>query len=145
MSGERRKPYVPAGVIKTLFPPPTPPWPESVPFLLPPTAWAECVSAVEDSRPEAYLIACDSKVQRVDHVEPGDPLPDKLNLPGGGGTSFVPVFDRIESDGLSPAVVVYFTDLEGRFPSADPGYPVLWVTDNDSRRAPFGLTLAVLS
>ena len=108
-------------------------------------AWAECVSALEDVRPEAYLIACDSKVQRIEHIEGGDPLPDKLNLPGGGGTDFRPVFDRIATDGLLPAVVVYFTDLDGCFPSFMPGYPVLWITDDDKTLAPFGLTLPVLS
>jgi predicted metal-dependent peptidase len=108
-------------------------------------SWAECVSALEDIRPEAELIMCDAKVQRVDHVEPGDPLPDELNMPGGGGTDFRPIFERIESEGWSPACLVVFTDLDGRFPKAAPLYPVLWIADNDRRQAPFGLTLPVLS
>jgi predicted metal-dependent peptidase len=107
-------------------------------------SWAECVSALEDIKPEAELIAFDSKVQRVEHVEPGDALPDNLNLPGGGGTDFRPIFKRIDEEGWSPACVVVFTDLEGRFPKDGPAYPVLWIADNDRTVAPFGVTVPVL-
>jgi predicted metal-dependent peptidase len=108
-------------------------------------SWGECVSALEDIRPEAKLIMCDSRVQRVDSVEPGDLLPDDLNLPGGGGTDFRPIFKRIESEGWSPACVVIFTDLDGNFPDLEPAYPVIWIADNDRTRAPFGITLPVLA
>ena len=108
-------------------------------------SWAECVSALEDIKPEAELIAFDSKVQRVEHVEPGEPLPDELNLPGGGGTDFRPIFERIESEEWSPCCVVIFTDLDGAFPDIEPAYPVIWIADNDRTRAPFGITLPVLA
>ncbi|MEM9693455.1 MAG: VWA-like domain-containing protein [Myxococcota bacterium] len=62
---------------------------------------------------------------------------------GGGGTSFVPFFDW-SSEHLSsvePAVCVYFTDGQGRFPRRPPSASVLWVVPAGglaSDRFPFG-------
>ncbi|MDO5536172.1 MAG: VWA-like domain-containing protein [Desulfovibrionaceae bacterium] len=80
----------------------------------------------------------DTKVQKVQTVsrfdEPGD-----LSPVGGGGTDFRPVPEAVEKEGIEPACLLWFTDLQcSRFPQ-DPGYPVLWVC---SRRGgdspPFG-------
>ena len=108
--------------------------------------WSECLSALEDIRPEAYIVPCDTEVQaaHVVHVEAGDEL-GTLNLPGGGGTDFRPVFDYLERENIEPSVMLYFTDLCGEFPKEGPPYPVMWITDYDRSSAPFGLTLAVLS
>ncbi len=49
---------------------------------------------------------------------------------GYGGTSFVPVFEKIreyEEDGEKIDFMVYFTDGEGDYPFGDPGYPVYFV------------------
>lgn len=54
---------------------------------------------------------------------------------GGGGTSHVPVFDRIngtdgyvsEVDHREPKLVVCFTDLYTEFPAEKPDYDVIWV------------------
>ena len=48
-------------------------------------------------------------------------------MAGGGGTSFVPVFDWIAGHGLRPDLLVYFTDAEGEFPRHAPQYPVIWL------------------
>ena len=52
-------------------------------------------------------------------------LPHKLH--GGGGTSFVPVFEWLEREHRRPDLLVYFTDAEGEFPTLPPGYPVVWL------------------
>ena len=62
---------------------------------------------------------------------------------GGGGTSFVPLFDAIaaERDMVHSPVVVCFTDGHGTFPDDPPPYPVLWVHPPGQRAAadfPFG-------
>ena len=49
------------------------------------------------------------------------------NFKGGGGTSFRPVFEWVEKQGLRPEALVYFTDAEGEFPERAPHYPVIWL------------------
>jgi predicted metal-dependent peptidase len=57
---------------------------------------------------------------------------------GGGGTSFVPFFDRVAQtwDGYTRAMCIYLTDGYGEFPSSMPIFPTLWVV------TPGGLDLA---
>ena len=52
-------------------------------------------------------------------------LPKKLR--GGGGTRFTPVFEWVETQGVCPDLLVYFTDAEGEFPKLEPRYPVIWL------------------
>jgi predicted metal-dependent peptidase len=62
------------------------------------------------------------------------PLPE-----GGGGTSFIPFFDRINEiwDGYTQTVCIYLTDGYGEFPPHVPVVPTLWVVP------PGGLDLAL--
>jgi predicted metal-dependent peptidase len=48
---------------------------------------------------------------------------------GGGGTSFIPFFDKVQEnwDGQTQGVCVYLTDGYGTFPAKPPELPVLWV------------------
>ncbi|MEO0967192.1 MAG: VWA-like domain-containing protein [Cyanobacteria bacterium J06639_18] len=48
---------------------------------------------------------------------------------GGGGTSFIPFFEKVAVswDGQNQAVCVYLTDGYGTFPEWKPELPVLWV------------------
>ena len=69
-----------------------------------------------------------------------DPLPPPQ---GGGGTSFVPFFDRVNEtwDGHTQAVCIYLTDGYGEFPVVAPVLPTLWVVTPgglDLARFPFG-------
>ena len=59
---------------------------------------------------------------------------------GGGGTDHRPVFDWIARNGLDPELFVGLTDCASRYPKAEPGYPVVWVTPLHSGRysAPWG-------
>ncbi len=62
---------------------------------------------------------------------------------GGGGTSFVPFFDRIAAtyDEHTQAVCIYLTDGFGEFPPATPVLPTLWVVTPgglDVSQFPFG-------
>lgn len=52
-------------------------------------------------------------------------LPQEFH--GGGGTDFRPIFDWIKTQGLSPDMLLYFTDAEGEFPAIEPPYPVIWL------------------
>lgn len=62
-------------------------------------------------------------------------LPQEIG--GGGGTSFVPVFEWIAQQHLRPDLLLYFTDAEGEFPAAAPDYPVIWLVKGRAR-VPWG-------
>lgn len=69
---------------------------------------------------------------------------------GGGGTSFVPFFDKVSAnrDWHTSGVCVYLTDGYGTFPKELPDLPVLWVVTPgglDMERFPFGETVRLLS
>jgi predicted metal-dependent peptidase len=86
------------------------------------------------------VIYADYAVQYVETYEPGDII--KLRSDGGGGTSFVPLFEHIEAEHIEPACLIYLTDLEGDFPEQGPSYPVLWAS-TEKHVAPFGETLYI--
>ena len=101
---------------------------------------AEMNAIVEDCKPEAVdVVYCDAGVARVEHFGLDD-LPLTINPAGGGGTSFVPPFEWVETQAFDPACLIYLTDLYGRFPDHAPPYPVLWASTSDEI-APFGETL----
>jgi predicted metal-dependent peptidase len=95
-------------------------------------------NCLDDLRPRKLVdIYCDSKVHAVDEYMAGDTVAKKC--PGGGGTSFVPVFEHVAKITEPVKAVVYLTDLYGTFPDADPGVPVVWVVyNNPNGKAPFG-------
>jgi predicted metal-dependent peptidase len=75
------------------------------------------------------LLACDEALDERGpwRFEPWEPVRMPPDVRGGGGTSFVPVFEWIERERLRTGVLVYFTDAEGEFPKSAPDYPVLWL------------------
>ncbi len=77
---------------------------------------------------------CDLYAAHVLTAESTLPLPE-----GGGGTSFVPFFDRVSEiwDGHTQTVCIYLTDGYGEFPTCAPAVPTLWVVP------PGGLDLAL--
>ena len=106
-------------------------------------ALSECDKIISDCRPEeVILIGCDAQVNSVYHLYEGDSLADNPpKLGGGGGTSFVPPFEWLEERGITPACLVYFTDMYGNFPP-DPGFPVIWCSTTE-KTEPFGETIHV--
>lgn len=102
---------------------------------------AEVSGILEDVRPRRVLVAwCDAKLHRVDHMsEPGDVADARhKGAPGGGGTSFIPVFEY--ADGIDGHIdaMVYLTDGMGAFPGKAPSYPVIWGNINPGMKYPFG-------
>lgn len=90
---------------------------------------SEMAGMLDDIRPTViYVMWCDAEVHRVDEVYDAMDLHElrAKKAPGGGGTSFVPVFDKIHELGIEPDALVYLTDGEGKFPKVAPLYPVLW-------------------
>jgi len=81
------------------------------------------------------IIICDDKIHTHKTFYSGDTL--EVSLVGGGGTDFRPVFKFIESEFDDVKLLLYFTDLEGFFPSEAPSYQVKWVSQK-AKEIPFG-------
>ena len=81
------------------------------------------------------LIVCDDKIHTHKTFYSGDTL--EVALVGGGGTDFRPVFKFIESEFDDVKLLLYFSDLEGFFPSEVPSYQVKWVSQK-AKKVPFG-------
>ncbi|MNY85688.1 hypothetical protein D3C78_18880 [compost metagenome] len=84
---------------------------------------------------DSYIGYCDAEVHTV------GPLSEWKDIPptGGGGTSFVPVFDWIKEtldDDVN--VLIYFTDGMGSFPDHQPPYDVIWMDFGPGVDFPFG-------
>jgi len=80
-------------------------------------------------RARLTLHACDADLCRNGpwYFEPWEEFSMPSNVYGRGGTRFTPVFEWLEQVDRKPDLIVYFTDAEGEFPSAEPGFPVLWL------------------
>lgn len=98
------------------------------------------VNAILDlARPEKiYVVYCDSDVAGVEEFTYAD-LPITANPKGGGGTSFSPVFEWVEDNGINPECLVYLTDMCCYEHGQQPGYPTMWVsTEKEYNDPPFG-------
>jgi predicted metal-dependent peptidase len=89
---------------------------------------AQVRSVFEDIRPtRAAVLDADSDIAQVQDLGLEELEDFSRNAKGGGGTSFVPVFDWAKSQDEPCRCLVYLTDLMGKFPKEDPGFPVVWV------------------
>jgi predicted metal-dependent peptidase len=105
--------------------------------------FAEHLNAIlADAKPRRVrMYYFDTKVYPGVEIEAGEI--DIVTKPtGGGGTSFVPIFQQLEDDGVTPEVCIILTDLDGRFPKQEPNYPVVWASIYEGE-APFGETIHV--
>ena len=84
---------------------------------------------------EIHLLVCDDKIRSHDVLYSGDNI--EVNLIGGGGTDFRPVFELVEDQLQDTKLLLYFSDLDGVFPRDFPSYDVRWVTSNNDE-VPFG-------
>lgn len=80
------------------------------------------------------LLACDAALAPGSpwQFESWEPIALPGDLAGGGGTRFTPVFEWVQACGARPDALLYFTDAQGEFPAAEPGYPVLWLVKGNT-------------
>jgi predicted metal-dependent peptidase len=74
---------------------------------------------------ELTIIQCDVEIKKISiihHKNELKPLFESFEVIGGGGTSFIPVFDYIREQKLSPDGLLYFTDGLGIYPEIKPPY-----------------------
>ena len=86
------------------------------------------------------LIVCDTKIQSYRQFCSGEAL--EVEMKGGGGTDFRPVFEMIELELIQPSLLLYFSDTQGKFPEVVPFYEVLWICKKDND-VPFGECLVI--
>lgn len=90
-------------------------------------------------RARVTLHACDAELAEGGpwEFEPWEEFKLPVDLKGGGGTRFTPVFDWVHRRDRQPDLLVFFTDAEGEFPAQEPFYPVLWLVKGKTK-VPWG-------
>ncbi|MBN2570305.1 MAG: hypothetical protein JXB42_12830 [Deltaproteobacteria bacterium] len=97
----------------------------------------EVNAILQDHKTTCNVLYCDTRICGVESFT-SDDLPIKFKPKGGGGTDFRPPFEWVDKQGITPACLIYLTDMYcHRFPEP-PGYPVLWAKTEDYGNAPFG-------
>ena len=84
---------------------------------------------------EIDVLVCDEKIHSRKTFYSGDIL--DVDLKGGGATDFRPVFEFIDENLGDTKLLLYFTDLDGKFPHVKPNYEVKWISPKESD-VPFG-------
>ena len=86
------------------------------------------------------MLVCDDKIRTRKTFYSGDIL--EVDIKGGGGTDFRPVFDLIDKELPYAKLLLYFTDLDGVFPDYAPNYEVKWIAPQEAE-VPFGTTIVL--
>ena len=91
-------------------------------------------------RASVTLLTCDSKLNYGCpwKFEAWEAFAFDVEIRGGGGTNFRPVFEWVEAQDKAPDLLVYFTDAEGVFPESEPFFPVTWLVKGKAK-VPFGV------
>lgn len=99
----------------------------------------ETRAILETVRPKRVIVCqCDAEIKQWIELDPGAYDEMAVKIKGGGGTDFVPVFEKVLSEYENPDMLIYLTDMEGRFPDEAPQYPVVWGSTEKDAVAPFG-------
>lgn len=91
---------------------------------------------------EIILLQCDMAIQNEQRFRTAEEISAEgiYKIFGCGGTSFVPVFERIEqiqrTENREPDGLIYFTDGYGMYPSENPGYPVIFLEEEILKHTP---------
>jgi len=91
-------------------------------------------------RASVTLLTCDSQLNYGCpwRFEAWDQFQFDVEIRGGGGTNFKPVFEWVDAQDRVPDLLLYFTDAEGVFPDVEPSFPVTWLVKGKSK-VPFGV------
>ncbi len=88
-------------------------------------------------------MSCDAQVHEVVKIKKFDNFLKKLKFVGGGGTNFIPVFDKVKEMKMIPELLIYLTDSFGQFPEKHPNYPVLWCLTDENGHVPWGQSVYI--
>ena len=87
---------------------------------------AEISGILEAYDTKITVLYCDHALNGEPQIFTREDLPLTLQARGGGGTDFRPPFRWIQNQELTPACLIYLTDLCCSAYPCDPGFPVLW-------------------
>ena len=87
------------------------------------------------------LFFIDSKIKAHYTYENGDTF--DYAIPSGDSTDFRPIFDYIETNFLTPDVIIYFTDADGIFPTHEPLIDTIWIVHGENSNIPFGKVIKI--
>ena len=71
------------------------------------------------------VVTCDAEVHTVGEVTSEEDVAN-LEIKGGGGTDFIPVFKWVEDNKPAMRLLIFFTDGFGSFPTDAPQVKTLW-------------------
>lgn len=86
------------------------------------------------------LLVCDDRIRSHGRFTNGEEI--GYELAGGGGTDFSPVFETIDTLPSRPNLLLYFTDLEGKFPAHEPSCETVWIAP-EAKEVPFGRVIVI--
>jgi predicted metal-dependent peptidase len=87
---------------------------------------------------------CDSKIQMFESGVKDSDVIKRIKFVGRGGTSFVPAFEDAKK--RRPHTLIYFTDLDGKFPQWRPTWRTIWaVPKGTCKKPPFGRVVEISS
>ena len=96
----------------------------------------QCISQLRNlsGEGEILLLQCDTEIQKEERFSLSEfyESPEKVEVTGMGGTSFEPVFERLqglEQEGDTIDALIYLTDGCGKYPKEGPDYPVYFVME----------------
>jgi len=82
-----------------------------------------------------YIIQGENIITHIDQLR-------NIKFKGGGGTSFIGVFQRIEKEYSDIRGLIYITDTRGSYPKKEPNFPTIWLVPESKRnhhnKPPFG-------
>ncbi len=94
------------------------------------------------------VLECDAEVAHEYKLKKFEKLHKDVH--GRGGTSFKPPFKYVKEKNIRTDALIYFTDLEGDFPTQKPNMPVLWAyysnwqsSENPQELVPFGKVVVI--
>jgi predicted metal-dependent peptidase len=89
----------------------------------------------------AHFFVCDAMVHNMTSIVVDEDFSEsdvrmrvaQVELKGGGGTDFRPVFKTIKDKNIAPDALIFFTDGYGYYPEEAPSYPVIWAVTNKGK------------
>lgn len=80
---------------------------------------------------EIDILVCDTKIHFHEKFVSGEAL--HVEMKGGGGTDFRPVFEWIDAELFNCNLLLYFSDTLGVFPKIYPSYKTFWISDKEAK------------
>lgn len=75
------------------------------------------------------LLVCDDRIRQHKTFFSGESF--EVEIKGGMGTDFRPVFDYIDENITDTKLLLYFSDLDGIFPKSTPRFDTIWISSSD--------------